>query len=271
LILIHSHSSGLQAIIIVSLFYILSTSPLHTHLSYPGNGFITVSLITCEVSLAPSNPFLAIFQLPIPRLGPTTLDYCRTLNFVLSTSSLSLRLMLRPKVSRPVYLEIRQASGAYDQIFISHRQLQSCFCVAPSLTRGRVCLLYILLALVRILFLGAESLWTRDHILLSQIRDFPFRRLLRLAGSLVGNVRPRLHTNHFFFFVAFSLSLYNPSARTPRKTPCLLCHCLAMDILLLSRARLLRECLPGRCLTMGINVTICYTSIPSFQHRRGCP
>jgi hypothetical protein len=30
--------------------------------------------------------------------------------------------------------------------------------------------------------LGAESRGTRDHILLSQIRDFPFRRLLRLAG-----------------------------------------------------------------------------------------
>jgi hypothetical protein len=31
--------------------------------------------------------------------------------------------------------------------------------------------------------LGSESRGTRDHILLSQIRDFPFRRLLRLTGS----------------------------------------------------------------------------------------
>jgi hypothetical protein len=31
-------------------------------------------------------------------------------------------------------------------------------------------------------FLGSESLGTRDHILLSQIWVFPFRRLLRLAG-----------------------------------------------------------------------------------------
>jgi hypothetical protein len=30
--------------------------------------------------------------------------------------------------------------------------------------------------------LGSESRGTRDHILLRQIRDFPFRRLLRLAG-----------------------------------------------------------------------------------------
>jgi hypothetical protein len=41
----------------------------------------------------------------------------------------------------------------------------------------------ILLALASVVFLGSESLWTHNHILLSQIRDFPFRRLLRLAGS----------------------------------------------------------------------------------------
>jgi hypothetical protein len=43
--------------------------------------------------------------------------------------------------------------------------------------------LYMLLALVSVVFLGSESLRTPDHILLSQILDFPFRRLLRLAGS----------------------------------------------------------------------------------------
>jgi hypothetical protein len=62
-------------------------------------------------------------------------------------------------------------------------QLRSCFCGAPSLMRGRVCLLYMLLVLASAVFLGFESLGTRDHILLSQIWDFPFRRLLRLAGS----------------------------------------------------------------------------------------
>jgi hypothetical protein len=35
--------------------------------------------------------------------------------------------------------------------------------------RGRVCLLYMLLALASTVFLGSESLGTRDHILLSQI------------------------------------------------------------------------------------------------------
>jgi hypothetical protein len=36
----------------------------------------------------------------------------------------------------------------------------SCSCGAPSLMRGRVCLLYVLLALVSAFFLGSESLGT---------------------------------------------------------------------------------------------------------------
>jgi hypothetical protein len=40
----------------------------------------------------------------------------------------------------------RALSGAYDQIFITVWQLRSCFCAAPSLTGGRGCLLYMLLA-----------------------------------------------------------------------------------------------------------------------------
>jgi hypothetical protein len=41
----------------------------------------------------------------------------------------------------------RAPSGAHDQIFNTLWQLRSCFCGAPSLTRGLVCLLYRLLAL----------------------------------------------------------------------------------------------------------------------------
>jgi hypothetical protein len=53
----------------------------------------------------------------------------------------------------------------------------------PSLTKGWVCLLYMLLALTSIVFLRSKSLGTGDHVLLSQIWDFPFHRLLWLAGS----------------------------------------------------------------------------------------
>jgi hypothetical protein len=43
----------------------------------------------------------------------------------------------------------RTPSGAHDQIFITLWQLRSSFCVAPSPTKERVCLLYMLLAVSR--------------------------------------------------------------------------------------------------------------------------
>jgi hypothetical protein len=90
-----------------------------------------------------------------------------------------LSLMLRPTVSRPVCLGVNHPSGAYDQILIT------CVTVAVffALSDERSGLsFYVLLALASAVFLGTKSLGTWDHILLSQIWDFPFRRLLRLAG-----------------------------------------------------------------------------------------
>jgi hypothetical protein len=86
------------------------------------------------------------------------------------------------RFSRPVYLGIKHPSGACDQVFITVRQLWVCWCGALSLTWGRLCRLQLLLVLASAVILGSESRGTRYHILQYQIGDFPFRRLLRLAG-----------------------------------------------------------------------------------------
>jgi hypothetical protein len=73
------------------------------------------------------------------------------------------------------------------------RQLRVCWCGTLSLTRERVCRLQLLLVLASKVIFGSESRGTCDHISLSPIRDFPFRRLLRLAGLWWRYSTPPLH------------------------------------------------------------------------------
>jgi hypothetical protein len=142
------------------------------------------------------------------------------------TNQVKVKVTLRLTVSQSVNLGVEP---------------QSCFffCGAPSLTRGRACLLYMLLALASAVFLGSEFPGSRDHILLSQIWDFPFRRLLRLAGS-----RWRYSTPppHGLLFITSGRTEYVTMSYS---SSVFLCLSVAAG-----------TCLSNRCLAMVIFVTI---------------
>jgi hypothetical protein len=79
--------------------------------------------------------------------------------------------MLRPTVSRLVCVGDRHPSWTHDQIYITVRQLQVCLYGAPSLTRGLVCSLQLLVVLTSAVVLGSESHKSYDRILLSHILE----------------------------------------------------------------------------------------------------
>jgi hypothetical protein len=74
---------------------------------------------------------------------------------------------------------------------------------ALSLTRGSVCRLQLLLILASTVILGSESRGIRNHISLSQIRDFQFRHLLRLAGLRRRCSTPPKHDSLRMKYVSF--------------------------------------------------------------------
>jgi hypothetical protein len=131
----------------------------------------------------------------LPLLGPVQVKSWRLLAFgiwsrgvwwIVSCVSkgriVKVKVKLRPTVCRPVCLWIKHPSGATTKFLLLLDSCGFCWCGALSPTRGRVCCLQLLLALASAVILGSESRGTRNHILLPQIRDFHFRRLLRLAG-----------------------------------------------------------------------------------------
>jgi hypothetical protein len=99
------------------------------------------------------------------------------LNYCTVCSLLRMTLLYVKSKSHCDWRSVSQSISKSWFIFITVWQLRSYFLGACSLTRGRVCLLYMLLALASAVFLGSESQ------LLFHIWGFPCRRLLRIAGS----------------------------------------------------------------------------------------
>jgi hypothetical protein len=139
-----------------------------------------------------------------------SLDYSLTL---FESESESYGLMLRPTVSRPVCLGIKHPSGAYDQIlfFLSEYVWQLCswFRGAPSLTRGRVCLLYVPLTLASAVFPGPSPLELATVFYCLRFETSLFVASYDSQGH-GGSIRPRLHTVMTLFMSECSLILIFP-------------------------------------------------------------
>jgi hypothetical protein len=85
--------------------------------------------------------------------------------------------------------------------------------ITSFLTRGWVCHLQLLLVLASAFILGSESLGIRDHIVMSQIRDFLYVASYDSQGY-GGGIRPRLHTG---ISVEFTNELPFITAREPNR------------------------------------------------------
>jgi hypothetical protein len=118
----------------VNMYWCLDHSGLVTRLCFPSEGFCP-SLTRGRVC----------------HLSVRTLSTYISCAYTDKRCLVKVKVTLQPTVSRSVCLGVRRPSGTRDQFFclleIFFRQLRVCYFVAPSLTRGLVCNLLLVLVL----------------------------------------------------------------------------------------------------------------------------
>jgi hypothetical protein len=161
---------------IVSLNYTLQISHINSSLHSQ-----TFSWVLLQVTLFFTT---SCTELPLSwQLNSVTHQPGISREFIQLNCQVKVKVMLRPTVSRPVWLGTKHPFGAYDQILIIVLTVAGLL-IWGALSDERTGLpLQLLLVRASAVIFGSESRRTRGHTLLSQIRDFPFLRLLRLAGS----------------------------------------------------------------------------------------
>jgi hypothetical protein len=167
----------------------------------------------------------------------------------------------------------RAPSGAHYQMFITVWQLQSCFYGAPSLTRGRVSLLYMLLALSSAVFLGSESLGTRDHqSRAEQSRAVAYCR--QPATTVTLGIEPRWDPWPYICSMSLSSVLLCCHGNAfvnirCRGNKCLLSRCLEGMTSSSAVIPAFRQCFPSRCLADGHIPSQCTRNAHSSEFMDG--
>jgi hypothetical protein len=116
-----------------------------------------------------------------------------TAHLELWNSTIQVKVTLRLTVSQSVSLSVEPHLGLMVRYLLQSDR--SCFCGAPSLTRGRVCLLYMLLVFASAVFLRPSPL-----VLATIFYCFRFETSHLVASydsqGYREGIRPRLHTGN---------------------------------------------------------------------------